>query len=131
MPKDNCKISKTVSNFQYTLAKSTGFDWPGALPVIEKLKEEVAELKEAVTESHGQDKIAEEYGDILFVLLNLANHLQLDPDKALYNAHLKFKRRFDHMLMLAKEEGIDFCSLSLSEQETLWSRVKEKERVSE
>lgn len=127
MLKDNYKSLKDISDFQKKFAKSTGFDWEGPLPVISKLMEEVIELKDAVTNHQSKDSIAEEYGDILFVLLNLANHLQLDPDEILAQSLEKFRKRCHSMFNLAKARGLDFKSLTLNEQEKLWAAIKTTE----
>ena len=73
-----------------------GFDWPSLAPVLDKLKEELAELEEAVAApgpAQDRAKIEEEFGDLLFVVANVARHLELDPETVLRSANQKFTRR--------------------------------------
>jgi len=110
-------------------AGRVGFDWPSPEPVLEKLEEEIGELEEAVARPK-PDKahIAEELGDILFVVANLCRKLEVDPEEALRAANAKFVKRFHGMEALARSRGLDFASLSLDEQEALWTDVKKAER---
>ena len=75
-----------------------------------------------------QAHIAEELGDMLFVVANLCRKLSVDPEEALRNANSKFVKRFSGMEELARKRGQDFASLSLDEQEALWTDVKKAER---
>jgi uncharacterized protein YabN with tetrapyrrole methylase and pyrophosphatase domain len=111
-------------------AGRVGFDWPSPEPVLEKLEEEIGELEEAIG-SPKPDKahIAEELGDILFVVANLCRKLEVDPEEALRAANAKFVKRFHGMETLARSRGLDFASLSLDEQEALWTDVKKAERA--
>lgn len=110
-------------------AGRVGFDWPSAGPVLEKLQEEIGELEEAIAAPvKDQAHIAEELGDMLFVVANLCRKLSVDPEEALRNANAKFVKRFSGMEELARERGKDFASLSLDEQEALWTDVKKVER---
>jgi nucleoside triphosphate diphosphatase len=111
-------------------AGRVGFDWPSPEPVLDKLQEEIGELKEAIAEPKpDQTHIAEELGDILFVVANLCRKLQVDPEEALRSANAKFVKRFSGMEELARSRGLDFASLSLDEQEALWTDVKTAERA--
>jgi MazG family protein len=110
-------------------AGRVGFDWPGPEPVLDKLHEEIGELREAIEAPVvDQAHVAEELGDILFVVANLCRKLSVDPEVALRNANAKFVKRFHGMESLARDKGIDFASLSLDEQEALWVAVKVEER---
>ena len=110
-------------------AGRVGFDWPSAGPVLEKLQEEIGELEEAIAAPvKDQAHIAEELGDMLFVVANLCRKLSVDPEEALRNANAKFVKRFSGMEELACKRGQDFASLSLDEQEALWTEVKKAER---
>jgi len=110
-------------------AGRVGFDWPGPGPVLDKLQEEIGELQEAIAEpEQDQAHIAEELGDILFVVATLCRKLNVDPEVALRNANSKFVKRFVGMESIARKRGVDFASLSLDEQETLWVEVKVEER---
>ena len=111
-------------------AGRVGFDWPSAGPVLEKLQEEIGELEEAIAAPvKDQAYIAEELGDMLFVVANLGRKLSVDPEEALRNANAKFVKRFSGMEELARERGQDFASLTLDEQEALWTDVKKAERA--
>jgi nucleoside triphosphate diphosphatase len=111
-------------------AGRVGFDWPSPEPVLDKLQEEIGELKEAIAEPKpDQAHIAEELGDMLFVVANLCRKLGVDPEEALRGANAKFAKRFAGMEELARSRGQDFASLSLDEQEDLWIAVKVAERA--
>jgi ATP diphosphatase len=110
-------------------AGRVGFDWPSPEPVLDKLHEEIGELKEAIAKpQRDQAHVAEELGDMLFVVANLCRKLSVDPEEALRAANAKFVKRFSGMEELARSRGIDFASLSLDEQEALWVEVKAAER---
>ncbi len=110
-------------------AARVGFDWPAPEPVFEKLQEEIAELEEAIAVPLvDQAHVAEELGDILFVVANLCRKLSVDPEEALRAANSKFGKRFRAMEVMARARGQDFASLTLDEQEALWVAVKVIER---
>ncbi len=102
-------------------AAGVGFDWTETVAVLEKLKEEITELETEIASANAQG-IDDELGDVLFSCVNLARHLQVDPEKALARSNDKFKRRFDAMEALASVD--DFSQLTVEEMETLWSKVK-------
>lgn len=102
-------------------AASVGFDWTEKNAVLAKLKEEIVELEAEIASTNAQG-IDDELGDVLFSCVNLARHLQVDPEKALVRSNDKFKRRFDAMEALASVD--DFSQLTVEEMETLWSQVK-------
>lgn len=97
-------------------AADVGFDWPQAGPVLEKLFEEVGELKEAVGEGN---RVPEELGDVLFTVVNLARHLNVDPELALRGAIERFTSRFGAMETMGSLAG-----LSLAELDERWERAK-------
>jgi ATP diphosphatase len=110
-------------------AGRVGFDWPSPEPVLDKLHEEIGELEEAIARpERDQAHVAEELGDMLFVVANLCRKLSVDPEEALRAANAKFVKRFSGMEELARSRGLDFASLSLDEQEALWTEVKAAER---
>lgn len=109
-------------------AAKVGFDWPSLAPVMDKMKEELAEL-EAARESAAQEQIEEEFGDLLFVVANVARHLKLDPEAALRAANAKFERRFGRIEALLHEQGRTPAQSSLAEMDGLWERAKLEERV--
>ena len=109
-------------------AARVGFDWPDAAAVLEKLDEEVAELR---AELAGADpvRLADEVGDMLFVLANLARKLELDPEQCLRAANMKFARRFGHIEAALAAEGRVPAEASLDEMEALWAAAKLGERT--
>jgi MazG family protein len=109
-------------------AARTGFDWTETPPIFDKLEEEIAEVKEAIS-SGDAAAIEDEVGDLLFVVANLARRLSVDPEQALRKANAKFERRFKAMEREAAGERVDFSSLTLEDQEAYWQRVKRAERA--
>ena len=108
-------------------AARVGFDWPDASHVIDKITEEAGELVEAA-DHLPQDKIEEEFGDLLFVMANLARHMKVDPEQALRRANAKFTRRFERIEAWLAEEGRRPEQSTLEEMDTLWNRAKAEER---
>lgn len=104
-------------------AARTGFDWEDATGVADKIVEEARELAEA-RDSLGHQRIEDELGDLLFSAVNLARHLDTDPEVALRRVCDKFEKRFRAMERLARERGEDFRGLSLGEKEKLWGEAK-------
>lgn len=110
-------------------AARVGFDWSSPEPVFHKLQEEIQELEDAIAAPvRDEAHVAEELGDILFVVANLCRKLSVDPEEALRAANSKFGKRFRAMETLARARGQDFAALSLDEQEALWTDVKTAER---
>ena len=107
-------------------AARVGFDWPDAAAVLEKLDEEIGELK---AELAGADpvRLTDEVGDLLFVLANLARKLNLDPEACLRHANRKFTRRFEAMEQMLAQSGKDLKCESLAAMEAAWQAVKRKE----
>lgn len=115
-------------------AATVGFDWPGPAPVIDKLKEELEEVRvefEARAAAPGdpavQDRLEEEHGDLLFVAANLARHAKVDPGAALRRANHKFERRFRAMEAMAAADGVRLADLPLDAQDRYWDRAKQQE----
>jgi len=104
-------------------AAGAGFDWPDTTGVRAKIEEEFGELDEACKES-SHDAITEEFGDLLFSLVNLARHLQVDPEQALAGANRKFEARFRGVEEAATKQGKTLDSLDLEALETLWAAQK-------
>ncbi|MDO5633167.1 MAG: nucleoside triphosphate pyrophosphohydrolase [Paracoccus sp. (in: a-proteobacteria)] len=109
-------------------AARVGFDWPGAADVLEKISEETAELVEA-RDSLGPDALAEEFGDLLFVMANLARHLEVDPEQALRAANAKFTRRFAAIESALAAQGRRPQDSDLAEMDALWNAAKAAERA--
>lgn len=108
-------------------AARVGFDWPDAEAVLEKLDEEVAELR-AELPGGDRDRLEDEVGDLLFVLANLARKLQLDPEACLRRANDKFARRFNEMEQTIENEGKSLRDCDLPTMEAGWQTVKRRER---
>lgn len=109
-------------------AASVGFDWPGPEPVLDKLAEEIEEVRAEFESGGDRDRLEDEIGDVLFVIANLARHARIDPGHALRRANAKFERRFRRMEALAAEVGERLAGKSLAEQDALWDRAKAEER---
>jgi MazG family protein len=105
-------------------AAAVGFDWVTAGDVIDKIEEEVAELKAAAREERDPRRVEEELGDTLFALTNLARKLGVEPEAALRMANDKFQRRFETLERTAHDEGRQLRQLSLAEFEAYWQRAK-------
>ena len=115
-------------------AAKVGFDWPGPAPVIEKLHEEIEEVRlefAAVAadpqDAQAQQRLEDEIGDVLFVCANLARHARVDVGGALRRANRKFERRFRAMEALAAADGVGLSSLPLQAQDAYWDRAKAAE----
>ena len=104
-------------------AARVGFDWPDIAMVIDKIAEEARELAEA-RDTLPQDKIAEEMGDLLFVMANLARHLKVDPEDALRRANAKFTRRFAFIEAELAKRGKQPDDSDLAEMDALWDSAK-------
>lgn len=104
-------------------AAKVGFDWKGAEGPDAKLDEEIAELRAAMREGR-QESVAEELGDALFTLVNLARHLNVDAESALRAATDKFARRFKAVERRVKDAGRDMAALTLPELDAVWDAVK-------
>lgn len=109
-------------------AARIGFDWPALAPVLDKLDEELSELRAEISVQADQERLADEFGDVLFVLANVARHLKLDPEAALRGANAKFERRFRRIETLLREAGKPSEGASLAELDALWDRAKAEER---
>ena len=109
-------------------AARVGFDWPDTDQVLDKITEEVAELTEARAEL-GPEKTFEEFGDLLFVMANLARHWGIDPEAAIRATNGKFERRFAYIeAQLAKSDRTPSDS-TLTEMDALWDVVKAGEKI--
>ena len=113
-------------------AARVGFDWPTIAPVLDKLREELGELQGAIVAggpTATQDAaVAEELGDVLFVIANLARHLRIDPEASLRGANAKFVRRFRRIEELLAAAGRSPSEATLVEMERAWEEAKAEER---
>ena len=108
-------------------AKALGFDWSEPMPVFDKVLEELDEVKDAFVDQSASE-MHEELGDLLFAVINLSRHLQVDPTSALAQANEKFSQRFTEVEALAEAEQINMLEADLETLEALWRRVKQKNR---
>ncbi|WP_109512020.1 nucleoside triphosphate pyrophosphohydrolase [Pseudomonas ovata] len=108
-------------------AAQVGFDWPAALPVVDKVREELDEVLEAMAEGDA-GHMADEIGDLLFSVVNLARHLKVDPETALRSANGKFDRRFRFIEAVVRDQGRALEACSLEELDALWGEAKRQEK---
>lgn len=109
-------------------ASTVGFDWNNARLVLDKIREETGEIEEALAEGD-KAAISEEIGDLLFVVANLARHVDADPEACLAAANTKFERRFAGIEAALAAQGRKPDAASLEELEALWQAVKRAERA--
>jgi MazG family protein len=106
-----------------TRVAAVGFDWAHTESVIDKIQEEVAELREAVT-TEGRDRVEEEMGDLLFSIANLARKMGIEPEAALRKANAKFSTRFTAVERRLETRGRTVHDATLDELEAEWQQVK-------
>ena len=104
-------------------AKQVGFEWDNKEDVWLKVEEEIGELKEAIN-TKKQSDIEEEFGDVLFSLINYARFLQVDAETALEKTNKKFLKRFQLMEIAAKKSGNNLADLNLEEMDKIWNEIK-------
>ena len=127
-------ISRGMPEWQRALkltkrAATVGFDWPDIAPVVEKLHEELDEVRAELAQApRDPARLLDEVGDVLFVCVNLARHAGVDAGTALRHANAKFERRFRRMEALAREAGTPLETLTLAQQDAWWDRAKAEER---
>jgi XTP/dITP diphosphohydrolase len=107
-------------------AKQVGFEWKVTSQVKSKLLEELAELDEVIAEGN-QDRIEDEFGDVLFSMVNYARFLNVDPENALERTNKKFKKRFDQMEALMTNDDKDLSLYTLEEMDAVWNEIKKDE----
>ncbi|KAF0865324.1 nucleoside triphosphate pyrophosphohydrolase [Pseudomonas sp. LD120] len=108
-------------------AAQVGFDWPDALPVVDKVREELDEVLEAMADNDPA-AITDEIGDLLFVVVNLARHLKVDPESALRGANAKFDRRFRFIEQALRDTHRPVEDCTLEELDALWGEAKRQEK---
>ena len=115
-------------------AAGVGFDWPEVQGVIDKVREELAEVEQCLGDDASQQGAArqrellkEELGDLLFSVANLARHLEIDPEAALASGNAKFRRRFEAVEEALKEAGSSIVEADMESMEAQWCRVKKME----
>ena len=110
-------------------AAAVGFDWPSLKPVFDKMREELGELEHEIEITQDREAIAAEFGDLMFVMANVARHLGIDPEAALRLTNHKFTNRFQRIESLLAEDGRTPKDSDLEEMDRLWDRAKAEERV--
>jgi len=105
-------------------AHRIGFDWPNQAEVWEKVEEEIRELKQCQEVGHHQAQLENEWGDLLFSLVNYARFIHINPESALEQANRKFIKRFHYMEQAAQRDGKNLPDLSLAEMDTYWEAAK-------
>jgi len=108
-------------------ASGIGFDWESPHQVWDKVLEELAEMKEEV-DNNDKRKAEEEFGDLLFALVNYSRFIDVNPEDALEKTNLKFKRRFQYLEEHAKADGKALYDMSLKEMDVYWEEAKKLER---
>lgn len=106
-------------------AARAGFDWPEVMPVLDKIEEEIAELRQAI-QQEDQANIHEETGDLLFSCVNLARHLDVDAEESLRSTNRKFQTRFNFIEKQLAQQSKKLSQCSLDELEALWQLAKQQ-----
>ena len=109
-------------------AADVGFDWPEPGAVLDKMDEEIGEIRHELRQGpRDRDRLEDEIGDMLFALVNLARHVEVDPESALRRANAKFVRRFRHIEAVLRTRGRTLTDATLEEMEELWQEAKRQE----
>lgn len=103
-----------------------GFDWDNVDGVIDKVYEELDELKDAI-KSDDKEKIEEELGDVLFSIVNLSRFLKIDPETALRKTNYKFEERFKKLEKIAQQKGLQIKEMNITQMDKLWEEIKKEE----
>jgi len=106
--------------------KQVGFEWENKEQVWEKVEEEIGELNVEI-KAGNQEKMEQEFGDVLFSMINYARFLNIDPETALEKTNKKFKQRFQAMESYANDHGLDLSKMTLAEKDDLWIQMKTAE----
>ena len=126
---DGIPTSQPALGYAYAVqrkAAKVGFDWPDVDGALPKIAEEAAEIRE-VAHTGDTERIHDELGDLVLAVVNVARHLDVEPESALRQATLKFRRRFEQVERLATERGIDLHTAGLPALDALWDEVKSTE----
>jgi MazG family protein len=105
-------------------AATVGFDWGDPIPVLDKIEEEIGELRAALAQGADPARLQDETGDILFACVNLARHVKVDPETALMSTNRKFRKRFAYIESALAKQGRTTEQASLEEMEALWQQAK-------
>jgi|TARA_B110000967_G_C18867975_1_gene553765 ATP diphosphatase len=125
------KAELTSSSLSYafelqTLAAQAGFDWPDISGVVDKINEELSEVIAEINIQNNEVRLKDEIGDLLFACINLARHLNIDPEQALQSGNKKFCDRFTRLEQIVDAEGKNINDRSLAQLEQLWQKVKQE-----
>ena len=107
-------------------AARVGFDWPNADPVFDKIEEELDEVKAELTDEPNQQRIASEIGDLLFACINLARHLNVDPEQALAGTNQRFTDRFQYIEQRLRDNQEEITQTPLEQLDLLWDEAKQQ-----
>lgn len=108
-------------------AARVGFDWPDMAPVLDKVEEELAELRQVVAEGGDADRLEHELGDLMFACVNLCRHAGLEPEMAMRGVNHRFETRFRRVETLARDQNQRLAQMSLEELDRLWTQAKAEE----
>ncbi len=108
-------------------AAKVGFDWSAPEPILDKIEEEIGELRVALAEGD-QAKVSDELGDLIFAVVNIGRHVKADPEDSLRGTNTKFRRRFNHIESVLDAEGETLEAASLERMEEIWQAAKAIER---
>lgn len=108
-------------------AAKVGFDWSAPEPILDKIEEEIGELREALKDGD-QAKVSDELGDLIFAVVNIGRHVKADPEQSLRGTNTKFRRRFGHIETSLEAEGETLQAATLERMEELWQAAKAIER---
>ena len=108
-------------------AANVGFDWSAPEPILDKIEEEIGELRAALA-SGDKAKVSDELGDLIFAVVNIGRHVKTDPEQALRGTNAKFRRRFHHIETTLDAEGETLEGASLERMEEIWQAAKAIER---
>jgi nucleoside triphosphate diphosphatase len=110
-------------------AARVGFDWPNLPPIFGKVTEEMDELREVLEDGGDADRVADEIGDLLFAVVNLARRVDIDPEQALRGACRKFESRFRRVEELLATDGVSPTTATLEQMEARWQKAKREEKA--
>jgi ATP diphosphatase len=108
-------------------AAKVGFDWSAPEPILDKIEEEIDELRVALKDGD-RAKVSDELGDLIFAVVNIGRHVNADPEQALRGTNTKFRRRFSHIEQTLKAEGETLEGATLERMEDIWQAAKSIER---
>lgn len=109
-------------------AAKVGFDWSAPEPILDKIEEEIGELRAALRDGD-RVKVSDELGDLIFAVVNIGRHVKTDPEQALRGTNTKFRRRFNHIENVLDAEGETLEAASLERMEEIWQAAKAIERA--